>query len=95
MKRKEGIDIPADIATGIQGEPKQPDIAKLEIEADILGQFPVPPLVGRETQRPAASSSTERPVMEVIVGNIQLKVTNEIEPRMLVETIRLLRGCEC
>ena len=35
------------------------------------------------------------PVMEVILGGVHLRVTNEVNPRLLAETIRLLRDARC
>ena len=35
------------------------------------------------------------PVMEVILNGVRLRVTNEINPELLANTIRLLRGEGC
>ena len=35
------------------------------------------------------------PVMEVVIQGISLRVTNAVHPKLLAETVRLLRGRKC
>ena len=35
------------------------------------------------------------PVMEVTIEGIQLRVTNDVNPQMLAQTIQFLRGYGC
>ena len=40
----------------------------------------------------AIPSSNKVAVMEILIGNIRIKATNQINPQLLSETIRLLGG---
>ena len=44
---------------------------------------------------PAPSLDSNCPVMEVVIQGISLRVTNAVHPKLLTETIRLLRGLKC
>lgn len=90
LKQSGVIDIPAVIPTVISKQSEQPDIVKIEIEND-AGAASAP----EENTLPAASMQTGYPVMEVIFGDIQLRVTNEASSKLLADTIRLLRSGEC
>ena len=44
---------------------------------------------------PVPSLDSNCPVMEVVIQGISLRVTNAVHPKLLAETIRLLRGLKC
>ena len=98
LKQSGEINIPAVIPTVVRKEPKQPDIVKIKIEdesqiatAQKSVLTPEPPA---ET-RPAMQTQPGYPVMEVIMNDVHLRVTNDISPTLLAETIRLLRSAGC
>ena len=98
LKQSGKIDIPAVVPTVIRREPEQPDIVKIRIEgerelapAENNSLTAEPPIESFPTLQPQQSY----PVMEVVVDGIQLRVTNDVNPSLLAETIRLLRGAGC
>jgi hypothetical protein len=44
---------------------------------------------------PAPCLDSNCPVMEVVIRDVSLRVTNAVHPKLLAETIRLLRGLKC
>ena len=95
MKQKGVIDVPATVPTVIPREKKHPEIVKIQVEprpAD--DQQTLESTTAPAVQSPVPSQSGI-PVMEVMVGGIHLRVTNDVNPQMLAQTIQLLRGYEC
>jgi hypothetical protein len=98
LKQRGEIDIPAVIPTVVQKEPEQPDIVKIKIEGEKrIATTPKPALtleLPAETL-PAMQTQPGYAVMEVIVSNVHLRVTNDVNPGLLAEMIRLLRSAGC
>ena len=95
MKKKGILDIPAAIPTAISKERRQPEIVKIQVEPrpDDTSSVAVP---GSDRAVPSLLASTSGIlVMEVTIDGIQLRVTNDINPQMLAQTIRFLRGYGC
>ena len=100
LKQSGEIDIPAVIPTIVRKEPEQPDIVRIKIEGE-RQIVPAPKPVS--TPEPSASAETlpamqtQRgyPVMEVIIRDVHLRVTNDVSPALLAETIHLLRSAGC
>ena len=44
---------------------------------------------------PSMQTQLGYPVMEVIISDVHLRVTNDVNPTLLAETIRLLRSKGC
>ena len=98
LKQSGEMNIPAVIPTVVRKEPEQPDIVKIKIEdesqiatAPKSVLTPEPPA---ET-RPAMQTQPGYPVMEVIMNDVHLRITNDVSPTLLAETIRLLRSAGC
>ena len=98
LKQSGEISIPAVIPTVVRKELEQPDIVKIKIEGERRisttskpALTPEPPV---ETL-PAMQLQPGYPVMEVIVCDVHLRVTNDVKPGLLAETIRLLRSAGC
>ena len=77
-----------------------PDIVKVEIEAEgeiAQNREGVPSACtsGKAEEFPAPSLDSNCPVMEVVIQGVSLRVTNAVHPKLLAETIRLLRGLKC
>ena len=77
-----------------------PDIVKVEIEAEgeiAQNREGVPSACtsGMAEEFPVPSLDSNCPVMEVVIQGISLRVTNAVHPKLLAETIRLLRGLKC
>ena len=98
LKQSGEINIPAVIPTVVRKEPEQPDIVKIKIEGEKqITTAPKPVLTPEppaET-RPAMQTQSGYPVMEVIMSDVHLRVTNDVNPALLAETIRLLRSAGC
>ena len=95
LKQSGEIDIPAVIPTVVRKEPEQPDIVKIKIEGE-RQIVPAPKPVS--TPEPSASAETlpamqtqpGYPVMEVIISDVHLRVTNDVNPALLAGTMRLV-----
>lgn len=98
LKQSGEIDIPAVIPTVVRKEPKQPDIVKIKIEGEKrIATTPKSALAPEPPAETLPSMQTQPgyPVMEVIISNVHLRVTNDVNPALLAETIRLLRSARC
>ena len=98
LKQNGEIDIPAVIPTVIRKEPEQPDIVKIKIEGE--KQLATTPKLALTPEPQAVTLSAMQtqpgyPVMEVIINNVHMRVTNDVNPALLVETIRLIRSAGC
>ena len=98
LKQSGEIDISAVIPTAVRKEPEQPDIVKIKIEGERqIATSPKPVLTPESPVEtlPAMQTQPGYPVMEVIISGVHLRVTNDVNPALLVETIRLLRSAGC
>ena len=98
LKKSGDINIPAVIPTVVRKEPEQPDIVKIKIEGEkqiTTAPKPVLTLEPPAETRPAMQTQSGYPVMEVIMSDVHLRVTNDVNPALLAETIRLLRSAGC
>ena len=95
MKQKGIIDVPATIPTVIPREAKRPEIVKIQVEPRLADNQQVLKSTTAPALQPAVPSQSGIPVMEVMVGSIQLRVTNDVNPQILAQTIQLLRGYKC
>ena len=98
LKQSGEIDIPAVIPTVVRKEPEQPDIVKIKIEGEKrIATIPKPAITPETPLETLPSMQTKPgyPVMEVIIRNVHLRVTNDVNPALLAETIRLLRSAGC
>ena len=98
LKQSGEIDIPAVIPTVVRKEHEQPDIVKIKIEGERkIATAPKPVLTPEAPAEtlPAMQTQPGYPVMEVIIRDVHLRVTNDVNPALLAETIRLLRSAGC
>ena len=98
LKQSGKIDIPAVIPTVVRKEPEQPDIVKIKIEGERqIATVPKPVLTPEQPAEtlPAMQTQSGYPVMEIIISDVHLRVTNDVNPVLLAETIRLLRSAGC
>ena len=98
LKQSGEIDISAVIPTVVRKEPEQPDIVKIKIEGEKrIATIPKPAITPETPLETLPSMQTKPgyPVMEVIIRNVHLRVTNDVNPALLAETIRLLRSAGC
>ena len=98
LKQSGEIDIPAVIPTVSRKEAELPDIVKIRIEGE--RQIAAVPKSVPASEPPLGSLSSVlappwNPVMEVIIRDVHLRVTNDVNPALLAETIRLLRDAGC
>ena len=97
-KQSGDINIPAVIPTVVRKEPEQPDIVKIKIEGEKqITTAPKPVLTPEPFAEtlPVMQTQPGYPVMEVIMSDVHLRVTNDVNPALLAETIRLLRSAGC
>ena len=96
LKRTREIDSPAVIPTVIRKQPEQPDIVKIEIEGNKPVQASTNTAITPDSEKESLlTTPTGIPVMEVVLSGVHLRVTNEVSPKLLADTIRLLRGAGC
>ena len=98
LKQNGEMNIPAVIPTVVRKEPEQPDIVKIKIEGEkqiTTAPKPVLTLEPPAETRPAMQLQPGYPVMEVIMSDVHLRVTNDVNPALLAETVRLLRSAGC
>lgn len=95
MKKKGVLDIPATIPTVIPRAMKNPEIVKIQVEARPTESEQAMARATPSALQPASPVQYGVPVMEVMVEGIQLRVTNDVDPQMLAQTIRFLRGSRC
>lgn len=98
LKQSGEIDIPAVIPKVVRKEADQPDIVKIKIKGERqIVTAPKPALTPEPPAGtlPAMQTQPGYPVMEVIIRDAHLRVTNDVNPALLAETIRLLRSAEC
>lgn len=84
----------------VHKEARPPDIVKIEIKAE--GEVaqnregsPSACTSGMAEEVPVPSLDSNCPVMEVVIQGVSLRVTNAVHPKLLAETIWLLRGLKC
>lgn len=100
LKQKGEMEVPSGVPTIVRKEAGPPDIVKIEIEAegeiaqDMEG-VPSACTSGMAEEFPAPCLDSNCPVMEVVIQGVSLRVTNAVHPKLLAETIRLLRGLKC
>ena len=100
LKQKGEMEIPAGVPTIVRKETRPPDIVKIEIEAreelaQSMEEIPSACKSGMPEEFPAPCLDSNCPVMEVVIQGVSLRVTNAVHPKLLAETIRLLRGLKC
>ena len=100
LKQKGEMEVPAGIPTIVRKEAGPPDIVKIEIEAreelaQSMEEIPSACKSGMAEEFPAPSLDSNCPVMEVVIRDVSLRATNAVHPKLLAETIRLLRGLKC
>ena len=95
LKKKGLLDTAATIPQPFFQDSVRPDIVKINRispeKIPCAEQYDPAAPIGMAICEPVMSSAM-LPVMEVAVGNVMLKVTNQVNPRLLAEMIRLLGG---
>lgn len=91
--RKRGVvDLPARIAEPIPDQSDKREIVKLQIASENAG---IEPYNQEEIQKrtPYSRNNQEQriPVMEIEVAGVYMRITNDVNPGMLAEVIRMLR----
>ena len=91
--RKQGLlETPAVIPEPITRDPVSQDIVKIEVarnSGSVLSGI-VSETAAIAPESPA--SSNKGAVMEITLGNVRIKVSNQVNPQLLAEAIRLLGG---
>ena len=89
-KKKGVIDKEAVIAQPVPSSCRKQDIVKIQIEGErSLSQSRCYETLSSGSQM---QHDLNIPVMEILVNGIQFKVSNGTDPRLLAETIQLIRG---
>ena len=91
--RKQGLlETPVVIPQPIVPEPVHQDIVKIEVDQNVetVSRGTVSEIGAGFKEAPIADN--RRAVMEISLGSVRIKVTNQVNPRLLAETIRLLGG---
>ena len=96
LRKKGLIEAAATITTVVSSEPYHPDIVKVELakeEAKVSGMAYGSLSGESERNEPASGKGA---VMEITIGTVRIKVTNQVNPQLLAETLQLIGGaCRC
>ena len=91
--RKQGLlETPAVVPQPIVQDPVPQDIVKIEVVPRDRESVATTMIQAKKDPLEAIPSSNKVAVMEILIGNIRIKTTNQINPQLLSETIRLLGG---
>ena len=91
--RKQGLlETPAVVPQPIVQDPVPQDIVKMEVVPRDRESVATTMIQAKKDPLEAIPSSNKVAVMEILIGNIRIKATNQINPQLLSETIRLLGG---
>ena len=91
--RKQGLlETPAVVPQPIVQDPVPQDIVKIEVVPRDRESVATTMIQAKKDPLEAIPSSNKVAVMEILIGNIRIKATNQINPHLLSETIRLLGG---
>ena len=83
------MEAPAVIPQTVVQDTISQDIVKIEVKRDTeTKQMNVNPV----KEAAGGSASSRSAVMEIAVGSIRIKVTNQVSPQLVVEVIRQLGG---
>ena len=97
LKEKGLLETPAVIPQAYTHDPFAPDIVKVEVTAP-SGHIPersssdALPFQPKKFDLSSQALTDERTVMEITFGEIRIRVTNQVCPQLLADTIRLLGG---
>ena len=89
LRKKACYDIPP--ATGrndYKPVPKQ-DVVKLEVIPEVSSS------VFFETENQVDTVPTSRPAIEILAGTVSIKISNDVDPRLLSQVIRSVTGIGC
>ena len=91
--RKQGLlETPVVVPQPIVQDPVPQDIVKIEVVPRDRESVATTMIQAKKDPLEAIPSSNKVAVMEILIGNIRIKATNQINPQLLSETIRLLGG---
>ena len=91
--RKQGLlETPAVVPQPIVQDPVPQDIVKIEIAPRDSESVATTMIQARKEPLEAIPASNKIAVIEISIGNIRIKATNQVNPQLLSETIRLLGG---
>ena len=93
LRRKGLIETAATIPTVISSESYHPDIVKVELAREEARMTEMTYGPTQCTSPGNEQASGKSAVMEITVGNIRIKVTNQVNSRLLAETIQMIGGC--
>ena len=91
--RKQGLlETPAVIPEPIIRDPVSQDIVKIEVARNSGSATSGIISETAANFRESLFSDSQGPVMEITLGSVQIKVSNQVNPQLLAEAIRLLGG---
>ncbi len=90
------LERPVTIPQRIVTEPFAPEIVKVQVEQPLVPgvtkEYPEYPISIQEERHEKPKTGRSGAVMEIDIRGIHIKVTNDINPQLLVETLRLAGG---
>ena len=95
LRKKGLLEKAAPVAQRIVGQPYIPEIVKVQVEAAAQPQTMKYPDLLQESRGRAykeVPSAGNEQVLEINIRGISIKATNHIDPRLLIETLRLIGG---
>ena len=86
LRKKACYDIPAATGRGDYKPALKQDVVKLEVIPDHQGVL-IPS--ARSTMRPVEEPS---PAIEIMFGNISIKISNDVDPKLLSQILKTVTG---
>ena len=92
LRRKGLIETAATMPTVISSEAYRQDIVKVELAREGTAISAGGSTQTHELSTGDEAASGESAVMEIIVGSIRIKVTNQVNSQLLVDTLQMIGG---
>lgn len=92
LRRKGLIETAATMPTVISSEPYRQDIVKVELAREETAISAGGSTQTQELSTGDEAASGESAVMEIIVGSIRIKVTNQVNSQLLADTLQMIGG---
>ena len=95
LRKKGLLETAATIPTVLSTGPYQQDIVKVEFAKESQEIITTGERTLQERVSEPAQTQSSRAVMEIAVGTVRIKVTNQVDPQLLAQTLQMLGGMGC
>ena len=93
LQKRGMIEKAAPVPQRVVNQPFAPEIVKVQVESPVQPiQYSDLPLANKEPVSVAIPSTRNEQVLEINIRGIRIKATNQINPQLLIEALRLIGG---